>query len=157
MESRLDAQATLFGPEPLTFVRDCRTDSAIAGPREAAAYFHGVLADVITEREAFVLLTLDAKCQPLRLHLVHLGTIDRTLVSTRDVLRLCLIDNAVQAIVCHNHPSGNPEPSPEDVQVTRTLSAALANFQVDLRDHIIVGQRNGTHYVSLQERGLMPL
>ena len=62
-----------------------------------------------------------------------------------------LLNNAKGIIVAHNHPSGDPDPSPEDIEVTKRLIKAGNILEIDVLDHIIVGD----HYVSLRERGDM--
>ena len=89
----------------------------------------------------------------------HLGfeimfhcSIDRTHVHAREVLRRGLELNAAAIIVCHNHPSGNAEPSQADITLTRSLSDLLAQVEIRLLDHIVVSTHS---WVSMQMRGLL--
>lgn len=70
---------------------------------------------------------------------IYIGTIDTALVSTRDIIRFTLEDNAVGLIVYHNHPSGTASPSDEDREFTTKLRTALAYCDIKLIDHIIIG------------------
>ena len=80
------------------------------------------------------------------------GSIDRTNVHAREVLRHGLEHNAAAIIVCHNHPSGNAEPSQADITLTRSLSELLAQVEIRLLDHIVVSTHS---WVSMQMRGLL--
>ncbi len=81
---------------------------------------------------------------------ISIGTVNASLVDPRDVFIEALKVEAVNIIVLHNHPSGDPEPSQEDIEVTRRLSEASKLIGIELLDHIIIG--DGT-FVSLKERG----
>jgi DNA repair protein RadC len=101
------------------------------------------------ERETFVLLLLDGKHRLRRREVVSIGTLTSSLVHPREVFR-CAVREAAAAIVCaHNHPSGDPEPSPEDLEVTRRLIESGRLLGIPLLDHVILG---GGRHVSLRER-----
>jgi len=95
---------------------------------------------------------LDAKHRVIRERVLHVGTLNATTVSTRDVLRYALDDHAAAVIIFHNHPSGDPAPSAEDLIFTKKLVEAGRTLGVDVLDHIIVGVNR---YVSLKDRGVM--
>ena len=97
-------------------------------------------------------LFLDAKGRLIRERIIYVGTLNSAVVSTRDVLRLALEDHAASVIVFHNHPSGDPGPSAEDLLFTRKLVEAGKLLGVDVVDHLILGR---TKFVSLKERGMM--
>ena len=102
--------------------------------------------------EAFACLFLNAKNEHLGFEIMFHGSIDRTHVNAREVLRRGLEHNVAAIIVCHNHPSGNAEPSQADITLTRSLSDLLAQVEIRLLDHIVVS----THScVSMQMRGLL--
>ena len=102
--------------------------------------------------EAFACLFLNAKNEHLGFEIMFHGSIDRTHVHAREVLRRGLEHNVAAIIVRHNHPSGNAEPSQADITVTRSLSDLLAQVEIRLLDHIVVS----THScVSMQMRGLL--
>jgi DNA repair protein RadC len=95
---------------------------------------------------------LDAKNRIIREREIYIGTLNSTTVSTRDVLRYALHDNAAAVIVFHNHPSGDPAPSAEDLVFTRKLVEAGKVLGVDVLDHLVLG---ANRYVSLKQRGAM--
>lgn len=79
------------------------------------------------------------------------GTVNASLVSPREAFQKALLANAVSVIFMHNHPSGDPKPSREDVEVTKRLSEAGKILGVEVLDHIIVGDS----YSSLKEKGYL--
>ena len=102
------------------------------------------------KREHFVAILLDAKNAILRIATIHIGTLTSSLVGPREVFREAIRDGASSIIVAHNHPSGNPEPSPEDLEVTRHLVQIGKMLDIPVLDHVIIGERRS---VSLQSRG----
>lgn len=107
------------------------------------------------DREAAWLLTLDTKHRLRRLSLISVGSLGHTFMSPREIMRLALLDNAAAIVVAHNHPSGDPEPSGDDVAVTRRLSRAGEIVGVELLDHLVLAarQEGGFRFVSLSRRG----
>lgn len=104
------------------------------------------------EQEEFKALLLNAKNEVIKIHHVSRGGLDATVALPRDVFRQAVRDGAVSMIVCHNHPSGDPEPSRDDVSLTRRLSEASDVLGIKLLDHVVFGDGR---FVSLKERGLM--
>ncbi|HOE67334.1 MAG TPA: DNA repair protein RadC [Candidatus Hydrogenedentes bacterium] len=104
------------------------------------------------ETEQFKCLLLNAKNEVQRVVDVASGGLDATLAMPRDVFRMAIRDGAGGVIVCHNHPSGDPEPSREDVDLTKRLSQAADILGLRMLDHIVFGDGR---FVSLKERGLM--
>jgi len=117
---------------------------------DAVAEFLSDIRD--QKREFFVALLLDAKNQLIRRADVHIGTANSSLVGAREVFREAVKDGAVGIIVAHNHPSGDPTPSPEDVAVTRQLRDAGKLLDIPLLDHVIIGE---SRHVSLRRMGLL--
>lgn len=111
------------------------------------------------KQEHFVILLLNAKNELIRDKTVHKGGLTMSIVELRTVFREALLDAANAIIVAHNHPSGDPTPSPEDVAVTRKLVEAGRLLDVEVLDHLIIGAKNHPNgpkgYVSLRDRGLM--
>ncbi|MBS1721671.1 MAG: DNA repair protein RadC [Armatimonadetes bacterium] len=103
------------------------------------------------EKEHFCAAFLDSKAQPIGTKVVHIGTLNASVVGAREVFREAVRHNAASVIVAHNHPSGDPEPSPEDIKVTEALKKAGDLLDIPLLDHVIIGH-NG-RYVSLCDRG----
>ncbi|HDS1737267.1 MULTISPECIES: DNA repair protein RadC [Pseudomonas] len=89
--------------------------------------------------EVFGCLFLDSKHRPLAFEILFRGTIDRASIYPREVVRRSLLHNAAALILCHNHPSGNCEPSQDDVHMTLSLKRGLALIDVRVLDHVIIG------------------
>jgi DNA repair protein RadC len=96
-------------------------------------------------------LLLDTRNQVTRVNTVSVGTLTESIVHPREVFREAIRHSSAALIAVHNHPSGDPTPSPEDIQVTRRLDEAGRMLGIDLLDHVIVGDGR---YVSLKEKGL---
>jgi DNA repair protein RadC len=95
---------------------------------------------------------LDSKNRVLREREIYIGTLNSAAVSTRDVLRCALEENAASVIIFHNHPSGDPAPSAEDLLFTKKMVEAGRLMGVEVLDHLILG---ANRYVSLRQRGAM--
>ena len=96
------------------------------------------------DREEFVALFLDAKMQLIAAETMFTGTLDASVAAPRDIIKRALAHNAAGLIVAHNHPSGVPDPSPEDQKLTHMLADACAGMGITLHDHVIVGAER--HY-----------
>jgi len=99
-------------------------------------------------REEFHTVTLDTKHYVIDTHMISVGTLDCSLVHPREAFRPAIKDAASARIVVHNHPSGNPEPSGEDFNVTDRLKSAGDLLGIELLDHIVVARKG---VVSIQE------
>ena len=125
----------------------------LSDPAAVAEIARDLLRDHDDDKEHFWAIFLDAKNHYLMHTLVSIGTQSASLVHPREVLGPALREGAVSVILVHNHPSGDPTPSREDLRLTRQLADAARLVDVNLHDHIIIG--NGTEaWVSLAERGL---
>jgi DNA repair protein RadC len=93
-------------------------------------------------REVVLAIYLDNRNQLLGIEEVSLGTSTEAILSPREIIKTALLISAINVIVVHNHPTGNPTPSPEDRSVTRVLQDALKVFSMTLLDHLIVGDGN---------------
>ena len=97
------------------------------------------------------MLCLDQKSHVVAQHTVYQGTVNASLVRAAEVFRPAVSRNCPAVIVVHNHPSGDPTPSPEDIRTTEQLRRAGEALDIELLDHIIFGHQR---YVSLKERSL---
>ncbi|EPQ8820761.1 RadC family protein [Pseudomonas aeruginosa] len=104
------------------------------------------------EREVFGMVLLDNRHRIIEFVELFQGTIDSASVYPREVIKAALAQNAAAVVLVHNHPSGDPEPSRADRQITDRLQQALNTVEIRLLDHVIVGAE-GT--VSFAERGLV--
>jgi DNA repair protein RadC len=116
--------------------------------RDAAAYLLPAYGS--RPREQFGIVLLDSKHRVLKTTVVATGTLNSTVVEPRDVFREAVVGNAAAVLVFHNHPSGDPTPSPEDVDLTRRLAAAGVLVGIDVVDHLILGD---ARYCSFKEMG----
>ncbi len=126
--------------------------ASLAPPFTGGADVHAWLAPRLAHRreECFWALHLDAKGRLLREQEVSRGTLTASLVHPREVFAPALLYRAAAVVVAHNHPSGDPEPSPEDRATTRRLQRAGRLLGVELLDHVVLG---AGRYTSFMERG----
>lgn len=104
------------------------------------------------KREHFIALLLDTKGGVMRQRTVSIGDLSSSIVHPREVFLEAIRHSAASLIVSHNHPSGDPTPSSEDVAVTRRLVEAGEMLGIEVLDHVIVGD---SRWYSLKEKGLM--
>lgn len=130
----------------------CETQETdlLSSPDVVRDYLRLMLGD--RPHEVFAVVFLNAQNRVITTEEMFRGTLTQTSVYPREVVIEALKNNAAAVILCHNHPSGNPEPSRADEALTRTLKAALALVDVRVLDHLIV-TRSVT--VSFAERGLI--
>lgn len=124
----------------------------IRSPDDSYELLRDFLGEV--DREHFIVICLDTKNQPTTINTCHVGSLNASLnasiVHPREVMKAAILSNSASIIVGHNHPSGNPEPSQEDIHITRRLTEAGKIMGIQLLDHIILGDDS---YVSLKEKG----
>lgn len=104
------------------------------------------------EKEKILLLLLDNKLHLIEEYMISLGTVNASLLSTRDVFIQALRVRAGKMILLHNHPSGDPHPSKEDIAITQTMKEAGELMDIPLIDHIILGDRC---FISLKKEELL--
>jgi len=121
----------------------------VTSPADAANLLMSEM--MLLEQEHLRTVLLDTRNHVLRISTVYKGSLNTSVVRIGELFREAIKDNAAAMIVAHNHPSGDPSPSPEDVHVTRQIRQAGALLDIELLDHIIIGRQR---YVSLKERGL---
>lgn len=129
-----------------------RTARRISGPRDVSRRLAPLLRD--RKQEEFWALYLDTQNRVLSERRVTVGLLNASLVHPREVFAPALRRSAASVVVAHNHPSGDPEPSDEDLAVTRQLGASGALLGIPLRDHVVLGADD---YVSLRKRGCLPV
>jgi DNA repair protein RadC len=105
------------------------------------------------DREMFILVCLNAKNFINCIHLVSIGTLDKTVISPREVMKTVLLSNAASIAFIHNHPSGDAKPSPEDITLTQTLASCADLFDIRVLDHVIVADDG--HYESFLEKNIL--
>jgi DNA repair protein RadC len=102
--------------------------------------------------EKFGIIALNSKLKATGVHVVSVGGLNHTFVEPREVFQAALLNNAHSIIAFHNHPSGDPKPSVEDVSITRRLREAGRLLGIEVLDHIVVGNEG---FVSMKEEGAM--
>ena len=121
----------------------------VSTPASAARLLHERLAHEAVEVAVVLLLTI--KHRLIAIHELGRGTLDCCVVHPRDVLKVALLANASGVIVAHNHPSGDPTPSADDIALCARVRNAATVVGVEVLDFIIIGEGS---YFSFQERGL---
>lgn len=121
----------------------------VSSPADAANLLMSEM--MFLEQEHLRLILLDTRNRVLQTPTIYVGSLNTSVVRIGELFRAALKANAAAMIVAHNHPSGDPSPSPEDIRVTRQLVEAGKLMDVDVLDHIVIGHQR---FVSLKERGL---
>ncbi|TDL35471.1 JAB domain-containing protein [Jeotgalibacillus sp. S-D1] len=104
------------------------------------------------QQEHFVCLYLNTKNQVIHQQTVFIGSLNASIVHPREVFKEAFRRSAASIVCAHNHPSGDPSPSKEDIDVTRRLVECGKMIGIDILDHLIIGEKK---YVSLKEKGYM--
>ena len=130
--------------------------SAAPGPQRASVRSPQDVADLLMaemallDQEHFRVVVLNTKNEVMATPTVFVGSVNATTVSTAEVFREAVRQNCLAVIVVHNHPSGDPTPSDEDVVVTRELVTAGKTLDIDVLDHVVIGRHT---FASLKEQG----
>jgi DNA repair protein RadC len=125
-------------------------DRKVSSPSDTYNLIKGFLER--SDREQLIVCSLDTKNQPTNINVVSIGTLDSSLVHPRELFKPAILSNAASIIVAHNHPSGDPQPSSEDINITNRLKECGKILGIDLIDHIIIGDER---FVSLKEKGIL--
>lgn len=124
--------------------------TSLGSPAEVHAAFGPLMEDL--PREVFRVALLDAQNGLLRDVIVSEGTLSASLVHPREVFKPALLEPAASLILLHNHPSGDPTPSREDLKLTRQLVECARMLELRINDHVVIGRGR---YVSLAEKGMI--
>lgn len=123
---------------------------SIRSPQDAAQYLMGLIG--MEQQEKLYALYLSTKNQILHEKIIFVGSLNASIVHPREIYKEAVKSSAASIIVAHNHPSGDPEPSSEDLQVTKRLVQAGEVLGIECLDHLIIGDGR---YMSLKEKGYM--
>jgi DNA repair protein RadC len=123
----------------------------VRSPIDAANAFREVFDTDSLTKEHFLLATLNTKNMIIGMHVIHIGSVNASICHPREIYQQALLNNATSIIACHNHPSGEVTPSPEDIDITQRLNEAGKLIGIDLLDHIILG--DDMKFLSLKEKG----
>jgi len=122
--------------------------SVVRSPEDAAAVLREVIGDY--DRETFAVLLLDTKNRVVAVHIASIGVLESAPVHPREIFKAAILANARAVVLGHNHPSGDPQPSAQDIRITHQLVAAGKLLDIRVLDHIIIGYET---QVSLRARG----
>ena len=122
----------------------------IACPQDAANLVSAEMS--LLAQEHLAVLLLNTRNRVMARRTIYIGTVNSSAVRPAEVLRPAIRENAPSIIMVHNHPSGDPTPSPEDVAITRDMVSAGKLMDIELLDHLVIGQ--GGRFTSLKEKGL---
>ncbi len=120
------------------------SERSISSTDEAVDVMRSVLAEM--DREYLCVVNLDAALHPINFNVVSIGSINQALVPVQNVFKAAILGNAAVLILFHNHPSGDLNPTMEDIAITKRLAAAGHLMDITVLDHIIVGGRTGAFY-----------
>ena len=121
----------------------------VSSPSDAANLLMSEMSYL--EQEHLRVILLDTRNRVLATPTIYVGSLNTSVVRLAEVFKPAIKENAAAIIVVHNHPSGDPSPSPEDIRVTRELVQAGKLLDIGVLDHLVIGHHR---YVSLKERGL---
>lgn len=121
----------------------------VTSPADAANLLMSEM--MFLEQEHLRLILLDTRNRVLSTPTIYIGSLNTSVIRIGELFRAAIKENAAAFIIVHNHPSGDPSPSPEDINVTRQVAQSGKLLDIDLLDHIVIGRQR---YVSLKERGL---
>ena len=118
---------------------------------ENPTHIYELLKDFLSysDREKFIVVCLNAKNEPVNIHTVSIGTITASLVNPADIFKTAILSNSHKVVLAHNHPSGHPDPSENDIILTERIKKAGNILGIEVVDHIIIG---GTKYYSFLEQ-----
>lgn len=122
-------------------------EKKLDGP-EKAAELASLLLDG-ADREYLLVISVNAKTQPLALEIVSIGSVDTAFAVPRETFKHAVMSNAAGIFLVHNHPSGDCKPSKEDMQITKRMERAGEILGIPVIDHVVIGERE---FYSLKER-----
>ena len=122
----------------------------ITCPEDAINILAPLMADAL--QEELHVLSLNTRNRVIDHRVIYIGAVDNSPIRPAEVLRPAVMMNAKGLMMAHNHPSGDPAPSPEDIRATRDIFKAGALLDIELLDHIVIG--HGHRFVSLKAKGL---
>ena len=125
--------------------------SKVDSPKSIAKIMKDVFNHHLETEEIMYLICLNTKNNIIGIFEISHGTVNRALVSPREILMKALICGSTSIILAHNHPSGDPEPSQEDILLTKRIDEATRLIDISFLDHIVVGNES---FISLKQRNL---
>lgn len=136
-----------------TKIAESRKVTQIRSPEDVAAYLKPLVKNKY--KEQFIAIFLNTKGHIIKHEIITIGSLQASIVHPREIFESACRNHAASIIVAHNHPSGDPTPSREDIQVTQRLVKAGKIMDIPVLDHIIIGSDSNCRWKSLKERGDM--
>lgn len=127
-----------------------QSDKKITAPQDIADFFIPLLKDEL--KEQFIVLCLNAANKIIRQEVISIGNLNSSVVHPREIYKAAIENSSASIILVHNHPSGNPDPSNEDIAITKKICEAGKILDIPVFDHIIIA---GNSYTSFVERRLI--
>lgn len=125
-------------------------------PNDVATLIRPLTQDA--EQETFFVILLNTKNCVIKIERITVGLVDRAAVHAREVFRSAIVNNSSRLLLCHNHPSGDPTPSAQDIACTRSLVEAGKIVGIEVLDHVVLGNRTPQRtkdYLSFREENLI--
>jgi DNA repair protein RadC len=121
------------------------SDKKISSPVEVADIFIPILKDELKER--FIVVCLNSANKIIKYEVISVGNLNSSIVHPREVFKVAIENNSASIILIHNHPSGNPDPSNEDIAITKKIVETGTIMSIPVFDHIIIAGKNFTSFV----------
>jgi DNA repair protein RadC len=121
------------------------SDKKISSPGEIADIFIPILMDELKER--FIVVCLNSANKIIKYEVISVGNLNSSIVHPREVFKVAIENNSASIILIHNHPSGNPDPSNEDISITKKIVETGTIMSIPVFDHIIIAGKNFTSFV----------
>jgi DNA repair protein RadC len=131
-------------------IYDC--DKRAVTSKEAVEILRKVCNITDSPMEKFYLLCLSSRGDVIGIHMMSQGNVNTSVIHPREIFQRAILNNATSIILAHNHPSGDPDPSADDIEVTKLLMKASEVMGIQILDHLVVGDES---YVSMADRGLL--
>lgn len=149
-----DKAATLIAAFEISRRADAQkkwfSNKKITSPQDVAEVFIPLLRDEVKEK--FYVICLNTANKIIKYELISIGNLNSSVVHAREIFKVAIENNSANIILLHNHPSGNPEPSLEDISITKKLVEAGNLLEIKVFDHLIIA---GNNYTSLVEKRLI--
>lgn len=123
----------------------------IGTPKDVVNLVREFLEDA--DREQMIVCCVNQKNEPTSISVVSVGTLNSSLIHPREIFKTAIMSNAASIFLAHNHPSGDPNPSKEDIDITHNLKEAGEILRIKVLDHVIIG--DNARYTSFKEKGLL--
>lgn len=124
----------------------------IKSPQDGANLATEIIGD--EDREVLLVIVLNTKNKVVAIHKCHVGSLNASIVHPREVMKAAILNNGASIIISHNHPSNDPTPSRQDIEVTQRVQEAGKILGIELLDHIIVSNKK-SKFTSIKEKGFM--